>query len=195
MDKEKEKKILDKLKEEERESVMMTGFIRERVFEFLTARKGYAETDIELDAPFVVETERARDTCSVDFIVSLGGKRLIAIKCAPSALESRERHILAFSRVMDCIPFSVVTDSICARVLKTDTGELLSEDLSSLPGRSEALSMLENPGKEKKPSYPEEKLKKERCILLAFNAIRCSVPNACPSGKGNGVKTIPLKFK
>ncbi len=178
---EREKMILDKLRDEERKNVMMTGFIRENVYEFLTTRKGYQEQEIEVDVPFEVfsPTTGQNEQCSVDFIIKAGGRRIVAIKCALSALESIERHILAFSRVLGGIPISVVTSSDYSRVLKTETGELVSEDLSVIPDRAQAISMAEQlcPA-----PIPEERLRMERRILLAFNTLSCRLPGTCGEG-------------
>ncbi|MDA8388601.1 MAG: hypothetical protein M0Z58_08080 [Nitrospiraceae bacterium] len=182
MDEDHEKMVLDKLLEEERRGVMLTGFIRENVYEFLTRRKGYREEEIEVDVPFEVSTEREKEVCSVDFIVKAAGRRIIAIKCALSALESIERHALAFSRVAGGIPISVVTSSDYSRVLDTETGRLVSEELASIPDRAAALSEQFRP-----LSIPEERLRMERRILLAFNTLACRLKGACGEDQCRGV--------
>ncbi|MDA8325991.1 MAG: hypothetical protein M0033_07210 [Nitrospiraceae bacterium] len=180
---EREKMILDKLRDEERRSVMLTGFIRENVYEFLIKQKGFREDEIEVDAPFDVfsPTTGQNEQCSVDFIVRVGGLRILAIKCALSALESIERHVLAFSRVAGGIPICVVTSSDYSRVLNTDTGELISEELSAVPDRPRAVAMGKN-GEFRPLPVPEERLRMERRILLAFNALNCRLPGACGEG-------------
>ena len=177
MDEEHEKMVVDKLRQEERHRVMMTGFIRENVYEFLIRQKGYREEEIEVDVPFEVCTERKKELCSVDFIVTAGGRRIAAIKCALTALESIERHALAFSRVAGGIPISVVTSSDYSRVLDTETGRLVSEELAWIPDRAAAMS-----GQLRPLSFPEERLRMERRILLAFNTLSCRLPGACGEG-------------
>lgn len=180
-EKKREKMIAGKLREEERHTTMMTGFIRENVYEFLITKKGYREEDIEVDAPFEVfsPTTGQNEPCSLDFIVRIGERRIVAIRCALTALESIERHVLAFSRVTGGIPISVVTSSDYSRVLKTETGELVSEDLSSIPDRSEAIIMA---GNFSPLEISEERLRMERRILLAFNTLNCRLPGACGDG-------------
>ena len=182
MDEEHEKLVMEKVREEDRRSVMLTGFIRENVWEFLTTKKGYRDEDIEVDLPFEVSTERRKELCSVDFIVSAGGRKVAAIKCALTALESIERHALAFSRVAGGIPISVVTCSDRSRVLDTKTGALLSEELAWIPDRDAAVSERWRP-----VPMPEERLRMERRILLAFNTLSCPPDSACglnPSSSG-----------
>ncbi len=198
MDGEREKMVLEKLREQERGIIMMTGFIRENVYEFLVKEKGYSDEDIEIDVPFEVATDKQTEKCSVDFIVKAGGKRVVAIKCAVAALESIERHVLAFSRVVDgTIPICVVTRSDYSRVLRTETGALISEDLSAVPDKSEAMLIAAGPGC---APLPPERLEKERRILLAFNVIDCGVSACGPCGPDAGKKqkpagqVIPLKF-
>ncbi len=173
---EREKKIAEKVMGEERETVMLTGLVRERVYEFLVMKKGYLPEEIEIDMPLEVSDGKRSEECTVDYIVRPGGRPLMAIKCALTALESSERHILAFCRVAGGIPISVVTNSEAARVIDTKSGKLVSEDIQSLPGRAEGLEMTEKLG----ANYSEDRIAKEKRILLAFNALRCSAPNACP---------------
>jgi hypothetical protein len=109
---------------------------------------------------------------STDFIINLGGRRYMAIKCAAASVDSRERHITAFARVVDehQIPLCLVTDGENTRLIDTLKGKVISEDIGSVPSKEEALthisSMVFLP-------YPAERLEKEKRILLAFETVRC----------------------
>lgn len=170
----RERIIRERLKAEEALAGMLKAEIRKNVLETLIGEKGYLEEDIEVDRPFAVFSGGNAESVSVDFIVRLEGKRLIAIKCVPAALESRERHILAFGRSADArvIPLSVVTNGSYARVLDTETGRLIAEDFGAVPSKGDALETFR--GVEMK-RHPEEKLVMERRILLAFECIACSI--------------------
>ncbi len=110
---------------------------------------------------------------AVDYLIKINGKRLMAIKCSPGALESRERHLISFARVVDDyqIPYALVTDGSQARLLDTLTGKLVSEGLISIPEKGQAGEMVETA---KFIPYPPERMEKERRILLAFEAIKCT---------------------
>lgn len=177
MNPEKEKKILGQLADEERAARRLLEPIRARVFEYLVAQKGYLETDIEIDPVLDVTNGKKMESCSIDFIVSAGGVRLIAVKCAPAALESRQRHVLAFSRVAGQIPFSVVTDSLEAAVISTGSGKIISTELSGIPEKARAAEMAAEFKAEK---LGAEKLMRESCILLAFNSISCAIAGGGP---------------
>jgi hypothetical protein len=163
--------IRKKIQVEEEAERIATGDARELVGEFLRAKKGYLPEDIETDREFVVRTGSHEDTVSVDYIVRLKGKRYMAIKCSMS-LESRERHVVSFSRVADSvqIPYCVVTDGIKAYLIETVSGKKLSEEMDALPSREEAMGDMEAVEFEQ---YPPEKAEKEKRILLAFECTSC----------------------
>jgi hypothetical protein len=95
----------------------------------LLGEKGYAPADIRKNVVFEVPlgTEIARS--SVDFLVSLGEKPAMVIKCAAGSLSSRERHVVAAARVLGDlpIPVAVVMDPMSAVVLDAATGKLTGE--------------------------------------------------------------------
>jgi hypothetical protein len=171
---EREKFIKERLKLEESVADDIKVEIRENVLDVLKNEKGYLDEDIEIDKVFELTVDDKKENVSVDFIINLKGKRFIAIKCSPCSLESRERHIIAFSRVVDSyqIPISVITSGSYSRVLDTVSGKLLSEDINFIPSRDEALKTVDTYDFKK---YPEDKLQRQMRILLAFESIKCSV--------------------
>ncbi len=102
------------------------------------------------------------------------------IKCAPGSLSSRERHAVAAARVLSSppIPFAVVMDPMSAVVLDTATGKVIGEGFEAIPTKQQIVDMLS--GRELKP-LPPERLEREKRVLLAFDALRCSIPQG-----GNG---------
>jgi hypothetical protein len=167
---ERQKKIMEKAKEQEEDEQYLTEAIRQVILKVL-AEKGYSPEDIETDRKFTIRVGDMEETVSTDFIIRLGGKRLIAIKCS-SALDTRERQIVSLSRVVDShqIPLSVLTDGIVARLMDTVSGKTLSEDMDSLPSRQKALRLLEDT---EFRAYPPERAEREKRILLAFESISC----------------------
>jgi hypothetical protein len=169
----RKKLIEDKIMKRDENALKGLGLIRERVWDFLMQEKGYLEDDIEVDRGFEIGVDDIRTSISVDYIVTLFGRRFMVVKCTPGALESRERHLVSFARVIDScqIPLAVVTDGLKARIMDAMSGRLVGEDLTSIPGRSRAIEVIQS--MEFKP-YPHDKMEREKRILLAFEAIKCT---------------------
>jgi hypothetical protein len=167
------KLIEEKIRAREETSVMGLSLIREVVREFLLSDKGYAADDIETDRRFEIILDDKTEFTSVDYLISFNQKRFMAIKCTPGALESRERHLIAFARVVgECqIPYALVTDGSRARLLDTAIGKVIAEGLDSIPDRKRAAEMTE--AAKFTPCAPE-RIEKEKRILLAFESISCT---------------------
>jgi|Deesub1362A_J573_1020465.scaffolds.fasta_scaffold00027_100 hypothetical protein len=169
----REKLIMEKVRMADEAEMIQTEAIKQYVLEFLKTEKGYLPEDIEIDKKFQISVSDRVETASVDFIINLEGKRFMTVKCS-LALDSRERHILAFSRVVDSyqIPLAVVTDGKEVRMIDTVSGKTISEDINSIPSRQEALSRIKDV---EFREYPAEKMEKEKRILMAFECISCPV--------------------
>lgn len=168
---ERERLILEKIREQDRalESDRLT--IRGHIIDYLKKEKLYEDQDIEVGKAFpVYVSEDCKGTASTDIVIKVGGRRLIAIKCAPNSIESRERHIISLSRVADefVIPISIVTDAEITKIIDTFTGKIISEDIRALPSRLEL-----NPEDYPPKKWPQDKAEKEKRILLAFESISC----------------------
>lgn len=173
----REKLVKEKLRMMDEAERYQTEAVREEMLRFLTEHRGYSPEDIERDRKFTISVTGCEESVSTDFIIRLGGRRLMAIKCAAGSVDTRERHITAFARVVDDyqIPFCLVTDGENTRLIDTLTGKVVSEDISAVPSKEEALSQVED--MEFSPC-PPEKLEKLKRILLAFETVRC--PNVKP---------------
>jgi len=169
----RQKLIEEKIGHAEAKASTGLTLIRQVVRDFLLSEKGYSDEDMEVDRQFEIVQDNSRVPVSVDYILTLGGKRFLVIKCSPGALESSERHIVSFARVVDSyqIPFAVVTDGLHARILNAESGKLVSEGLDSIPSRSQATEILKST--ELRP-YPARRMDREKRILLAFEAIKCT---------------------
>lgn len=176
MDPERRKRALEKAREEDREEIKLTGFIREQVFTLLI-NKGYKENEIEIDPSVRVSDGKREEACTADFILRPEGRDFAVVLCPAASLESTERHAVAFSRVAGRIPLAIVTNGLDARVLDSATGKLISEGLGAVPERESALKLLEEYTPQE---FSRNKLEKEGRILLAFNLTRCSLPDTCP---------------
>lgn len=141
---------------------------------FLLKNKGYSSEDIEREMVFDLIAGNEKTRSIVDFIIRLNSKRLMIVKCCVGALVSRERHAVACARVIDSyqIPFAVVTDGNDAEVLDTLTGKVISEGLENIPSKTELLDKTNNI---EFKELAQSRLEKEKRILLAFDAIKCSI--------------------
>ena len=87
---------------------------RQRVAQFLVKEKGFSKEDIEVDVEIEMTVAGEIYRSQIDLVVSVdgGAPRFMAIKCAAASLGSREREILAASRLLceNQLPFSVVSD-------------------------------------------------------------------------------------
>jgi hypothetical protein len=168
----REKLVAEKAKAMDEAERLQTKAVREEMLRFLIEHKGYGPENIERDLKFKVRVSGCEDDVSTDYIISFGGRRFMAVKCASGSVDSRERHVTAFSRVVDeyQIPFCLVTDGENTRLIDTTTGKVVSEDILSVPTKEEALKQIESV---KVLPCPPERLEKEKRILLAFETVKC----------------------
>lgn len=178
---ERKKKILSILEEEIRDGEEMAVAVRHMAERMLQNEKGYAQADVRKNISFDVMLGSETVKSFVDFLVLANDRAAMVIKCAAGSLSSRERHIVAAARVLDSlpVPVAVVMDPMSAVVLDTMTGKVIGEGFDAIPSKQELNALLA--GKEPKPLAPE-KLEREKRVLLAFDAIRCSVPQGAEGG-------------
>lgn len=134
-------------------------------------RKCYRNDEMETGREYKVSVDGRSESVRVDLIIRLAGRAFMAIKCSV-AVESRSRHVLAISRVVESpvIPYSLITDGSLAHLMDTATGKVISESMDELPDRDAAIKMLESV----KPfAMPSARIEKEKRILLAFECTEC----------------------
>lgn len=172
-DVDRRKLIEEKISEAEARAVTSLALIRQVVKDFLIHAKGYSDEDIETDREFEITVDDIKTAVSVDYILKLRGRRFAVIKCSPGALESRDRHLVSFARVVDSyqIPVAVVTDGSHARIIDTVSGKLVAEGLGSVPARPEADEIVTSA---RPVPCPIERMEREKRILLAFDSIKCT---------------------
>ena len=143
---------------------------RQRVAQFLVNEKGFSKEDIEVDVDIEMTVAGEIYRSQIDLVVSLDGgySPFMAIKCAAASLGSREREILAASRLLceNQLPFSVVSDGKTAIVLDTVTGKKIGDGLDVIPAKGEALGQL----KSYTPLvFPEERREREKLIFRTYD--------------------------
>jgi hypothetical protein len=149
---------------------------RQRVAQFLVNAKGFSKEDIEVDVDIEMTVAGQTYRSQIDLVVSLesGSSRFMAIKCAAASLGSREREILAASRLLceNQLPFSVVSDGKTAIVLDTVSGQKLGEGLKAIPSKDEIREKLKT--LQLQP-FPKEKVAREKLIFRSYDSMNVNV--------------------
>ncbi len=177
----REQKILSILDQEIEEGAEMAAEAIKMIEYLLLEKKGYQAADVQKRQTFRVELSGEQAFSSVDFLVTVDGKKAMVIKCAAGSLASRERQAVAAARVISSppVPLAVVADPVGAEVLNVMTGKVIGEGFGAIPIKEEMRRMLS--GIDTKPLSPD-RLEKEKRILLAFDAIKCCVPQGADGG-------------
>ena len=143
---------------------------RQQVERTLVQDKGYAEDEIEVDAPMAVEIRGETYRSKIDLLVRVNGTPFLAIKCAAASLGSWEREILAAARLRGSVqvPLCMVSDGAAVGVLDTVSGKKLGEGWDAVPSRSHA----EKEMKTLEPTpFPEDRLDRERLIFRSYDSM------------------------
>ena len=147
---------------------------RQDVERFLVNEKGFSKEDIKVDVDIELVVASEPYKSQIDLVVSIDGTRYMAIKCVAASLDSREREIIAASRLLESyqIPFSVVSDGKTAIVLDTVSGKKLGEGLNAVPSKDDL--------KEKLNSLdliplPSKRLEKEKLIFRSYDIMNVNV--------------------
>jgi len=149
---------------------------RQMVEKFLVNQKGYSKADIAVDVDIEIFVAGETYRSQIDLVVSIDGGSIpfMAIKCAAASLGSREREILAASRLLgeNQLPFSVVSDGKTAIVLDTISGRKLGEGLHAIPSREEAREKLKTTAR---VPFPQEKREREKLIFRSYDSMNVNV--------------------
>ena len=146
----------------------------------LVELKGFSKEDIEVDVPLNLVVAGKPYNSRVDLVVSAGGRRMMAVKCAAGSLGSREREIIAAARLLEgCpIPVSVVTDGRDVAVFDTVPGEKTGDGIDAIPSKDALLKMSKD--MEWVP-FPEKRMEREKLIFRTYDLENVNVPRNMPS--------------
>jgi hypothetical protein len=151
---------------------------RQMVEQFLVNEKGFSKEDIAVDVDIEITIAGETYRSQIDLVVSVddecGSTPWMAIKCAAASLGSREREILAASRLLteNQLPYSVVSDGKTAIVLDTVSGKKLGEGLNAILSKAEAREKI----KEIKPlPFPKQRREREKLIFRSFDSMNVNV--------------------
>lgn len=177
----REKKILSILEQELEDGDSLAAEARKMISYLLAEKKGYQREDIEKKVVFEVKLGQETAHSSVDFLISVEGKKAMVIKCAAGSLSSRERQAVAAARLIGSppVPIAVVADPLNAEVMDVTTGKVVGEGFGAIPIKERMVQILAAVSAQ---PLSLERLEKEKRILLAFDAIRCCVPQGADGG-------------
>ncbi len=177
----RQQKILSILDQEIQDGENLAAEARKLIGYLLREKKGYQPEDVQKNVVFEVQLGRETAYSSVDFLVSLEGRKAMVIKCSSGSLSSRERQAVAAARVVSSppVPIAVVADPENAEVLDVATGKVTGEGFGAIPVKEQLLRVLSET--ESRPLSPE-RIEKEKRILLAFDAIKCCLPQGADGG-------------
>jgi hypothetical protein len=182
----REAKIREILQEELQDGEDLANDARKMIAFLLREKKGYSPEEVRKGLAFEVQLGEEIFWSSADFLVSVDGRMGMIIKCAAGSLDSRERQAVAAARVIVSppVPVAVVADPVTAVVLEVAGGKVIGEGFGAIPTKEQLREILSG----KMPQTLDAKrLEKEKRILLAFDAIKCCVPQ----GGNGGVKIGP----
>ncbi|MBU2522108.1 MAG: type I restriction enzyme HsdR N-terminal domain-containing protein [Proteobacteria bacterium] len=147
---------------------------RQDVERFLVNEKGFSKEDIEVDVDIELVIAGEPYKSQIDIVALVAGTRYMAIKCAAASLGSREREIIAASRLLEShqIPISVVSDGKTAIVLDTVSGKKLGEGLDAIPSKDEIKEKLDS--LELIP-LADKKIEKEKLIFRSYDSMNVNV--------------------
>lgn len=137
----------------------------------LVEEKGYLKEDILVDEEFEIEIENSCYKTSLDLVVVVDGKMVMAIKTVAGSISSWEREVVAGARVLNKeyqIPFSVVTDGDKADILDTITGKKIDFGVAKIPSKSKIIEYLYN---NELKEYPKEKLERQKMVFRTYDTL------------------------
>jgi hypothetical protein len=147
---------------------------RQQVERYLIERNGYRREEVMVDAPIDVEIEGEEYRSVVDLVIQIGGRPLIAVKCAAGSLGSREREIVSAARLYgpSPLPLAVVSDGSGAIVLDVATGKKIGDGLAAIPNRSEAVSLAQA---DPLPPVAPDRMARERLVFRSYDSMNVNV--------------------
>lgn len=147
---------------------------RQKFERFLVEKKGFAKEDIDVDVDIDIEISGALYGSQIDLVVSVAGKRFMAVKCCAASLGSREREIVSAARILETyqIPLSIVSDGDDAIVLETVSGKKIGQGLDAVPAKTDLERKI---GETAFEALPEKRREKEKLIFRTYDSANVNV--------------------
>jgi len=170
--KEREKIVMEKAKEEEMIAQEQLEGVKDWVWDLLITEKKYRPEEIKIDPQFSLKLSDCEAMVGIDYAINLNSISFMVIKCSSSSIESWERYVKAFARVVQKyqIPYAMVTDGENAKIFDMISGSVIGTSVHELFNRQAALDKIKD---FIKIPFPPEKLEREKRIAYAFEGIKC----------------------
>lgn len=141
---------------------------RQNFEKFLVETRGYDKQEIHVNEPLTVRFKEEEYVSSIDLMVCVKDRAVMAVTCVAGSIGSYEREILAGARLVRPyqVPFAVTTDARDAVVMDTLTGKTIGTGLAAVPSREQMQNKL--PGLVFKP-LEETRKEREMIIYRSFN--------------------------
>ena len=147
---------------------------RQAVEKYLVEKKGYQKADLEIDAPLEIDIRGEIYRAAVDIVVTIGDRRLMAVKCAAGSIGSREKEILSAAKLLEDyqVPLALVSDGRKATVLDTCSGKTIGEGLDAIPSREKLAGRFH--AKDFRP-VPENRLEQVKLVFRSYDSMNVNV--------------------
>ena len=147
---------------------------RQAIERYLVEEKGFRKQDILVNVPIRMQIRDQAYRSYVDLVISMDGRKLMVIKCAPGSLGSREREIVAAARLLDVnqIPRALVSDGKSAILLDVANGRKVGEGMAAIPSRRELLNNFKEVTLE---TITGERREREKLIFRSYDSMNVNV--------------------
>ncbi len=147
---------------------------RQKIARLLIDCKGYLKSDIEPRKSLLVHAGDNRAIIKIDFLITLSDRLCMIIKYGPGSLVTRQRPVLAASRVAAPyqIPVAVVTNGEDAEILDGSSAKVLSRGLNSIPSKTELHEMADR--------FDFNLIPAERAVMESRILYCYEVDDSCP---------------
>jgi len=147
---------------------------RQAVEKILVAEKGFLKEELEIDAPLEIDIQGEPYKALVDIVVNIGGRRLMALKCAAGSIGSREKEILSAAKLIENyqVPLAVVSDGRTATVLDTLSGKTIGEGLAAIPSKKELVGRFQP---EDFVPVPPKRLEQVKLVFRSYDSMNINV--------------------
>ena len=143
--------------------------IRQALAAHLLGEKGYRVEDFELDLEIEIEVRGVKLVSYVDLLARIEGRALMAVRCAPGSVVTRESGTVAAARLLlgeHIVPWAVQANLYDAALLDVRRKKALAYGWDRIPSRAELIEMTRD---WPPPPLPPERAPLERQILYSYD--------------------------
>lgn len=143
--------------------------VRQKIAKHMVHELGYRMDDLVTDREILVEASGQKILSFVDLAVSVEGRTLMIVRCAPGSVITRESGTVAAARLLEpgyIVPWAVQANLFDASFIDVVRKKAVGYGWKSIPARSALLALCEG---WPPPALPEERIPLERQILFSYD--------------------------